>query len=58
MSLPFSFLLAILEPNCKARFGKHAAFTSPNLKAANRNNSFSPRLIGYGSFGQHLKYFF
>lgn len=30
ISHPFSFLLAILEPNCKARFGKLAAFTSPN----------------------------
>lgn len=30
ISHPFSFLLAILEPNCKARFGKEAAFTSPN----------------------------
>lgn len=56
ISLPFSFLFAILEPNCSARFGKLAAFTSPNLKAANLNNNFSPKLIGYGSFGQQLEY--
>lgn len=56
ISLPFSFLLAILEPNCNARFGKLAALTSPNLKAANLNNNFSPKLIGYGSLGQHLIY--
>lgn len=55
ISFPFSFFIAILEPNCRARFGKLAVFTSPNLKAANLNNNFSPKLIGYGSLGQHLK---
>ena len=44
-SLEFS-ILAILEPNCIARFGRQAESVMPSCLAATRSKSFSPTPLG------------
>lgn len=55
MSLPFSFLFAILDPNCKALLGNVATFCRPILYAINRNISLSPIPGARLLLGKHLE---
>lgn len=54
-SLPFSFLFAILEPNCRARFGRLTTLVSPRCSDTSLNINLSPNPHSSSSLGKHLK---
>lgn len=55
MSLPLSFLLAILDPNCNALLGRIHTSLKPSDSANNLSINLSPRPGPRFSAGKHLK---